>query len=183
MRAQIPSLIDFSPQGIAVSGNANNIVIEDNTIMFSTDAGIDYTGDNGIIRRNTVIYSGSESPTINPGFAIAGSNNLITDNFAQFVTIGFKNDGSGTNNVYRTNTVNVASIGGIILTSGDNHVVEDNTIMDVQADALGITSGTGHVVQNNVLIDNKVDLCNEVGALADISGQTVSTSSATCIHF
>jgi parallel beta-helix repeat protein len=179
---QLERLIDcpFS-QGIVIR-NAANFIIENNTVRFSTDYGIDYAGRNGKILGNKVRNIGTDSSSSYHGIKVVGNDNLVDGNVLQLVMSGIQ-QASGDGNIYTNNVVDFAINAGIHVASGTDILIGENTISNCQADAIAITGGFEVVVRGNALTDNTNDLCNERGSNADVTLQSAATTTASCIVF
>lgn|GEM_PF-1123810 len=157
--------------GVKVEGD--NLLIEKNSILSSADEGIQYAGNNSIIRSNTVQRSGSENTS--PGIDIEGSSNWIEYNTVSLNSyVGILNY-SGDDNTYRGNRVKNNGRAGIYIKEGDGNSIVFNHVGDNQGE--GVANGsaaTDTTINKNIVKNNRTDICNN-GSIASLVGNIFNT--------
>ena len=155
----------------------NQFIIEDNLMALATEIGLEFYGDNSIIRRNVVYRSGSESSS-EACFVLGGSGNLVEDNQARLCSFGGFRLASGSDNIYRNNLVVQSGLSGIrICTSCDDTILDGNQVLNAHGDGIS-NRGNRTVIVNNILSGNRTDLCNN-GSIAELTDNSFETGGST----
>jgi len=158
---------------------ANNFVIENNFLTLASEHALEFSGQNSVIRGNTITRSGTESRAAESCVLITGNGgNLIENNQIRWCTYQGIRQQTGDGNSYRNNIIENAGTAGILVENGANTSIDGNTITGVHGE--GIANGslaTGTTIINNTLVGNRTDICNN-GGIGTISGNTFDTGGA-----
>lgn len=170
-------------EGIQIA-NANNFLIENNNIFYSTEHGISFNGQNSAILGNTIVRAGTESTgesaiRIGSEGTYSGGNNLIENNTLFYSTFNSIRQEGGDNNTFRGNTITGSGRAGIRVDSGDSTVVSDNKIIDGQGEGIAVTGGTNTQIIDNTVTGNRTDICDDSGSIATFTGNTFDTGGTT----
>ncbi len=158
--------------------DADNFIVEDNFLTLASEDAIAFTGQNSIIRNNTISRSGTESDTEACITVNGNGNNLIENNQLRFCRTRAIDQVQGDNNTYRGNLIQAAGQAGILVTGGANTTVENNTITAGHGEGVANgASATGTVITDNTVTGNRTDICND-GGIGTISGNTFDTGGA-----
>jgi len=159
---KVNKIINAPNDDSGVDARGSKLEISNNTISGTGENGIYFEGDDGIISKNNIAKTGSESSE-ESGITIRGSDNTIDSNKINSAFFaGIRHD-SGDNNTYLNNTINKSGRSGIYIRSGSGNKLENNKSMGNLGEGIA-NSGTGTIIDKNTVKGNKTDICNEPGA-------------------
>lgn len=159
--------------GDGISG-AVSFVIEDNFLVLASERGLQFYGQNSIIRRNTIHRSGTESLSEACLYVSGPGANLIEDNVLNLCSFNGILQDEGINNTYRNNVVTGSGRAGILIrTYSENTVLEGNQVSGSHGEGIA-NHGTNTSLVDNVLSRNRIDICNE-GTIGSFSGNQFDT--------
>ena len=164
-------LIRIGGQGLT---GAVSFIIEDNFLALSSEHGLQFDGQNSIIRRNTIHRAGTESIGEACLYVSGPGANLIEDNVLNLCSFNGILQDAGINNTYRNNIITGSGRGGILIRIGsENTVLDGNQVSGSNGEGIA-NHGANTSLVNNVLSGNRIDICNE-GTIGSFSGNQFDT--------
>jgi len=167
-------------EGICVSSGVA-MTIENNFVIFASEHGIEFSGQDSTIRNNTIMRSGSEGTSESCLYISGSGNNTISGNTIKYCSyIGIKQSG-GDNNTYVNNTIIGSGRTGIKVGNGSDTTIDSNTIKNCQGEGIA-NHATDTVITENTVTGNRIDICND-NSIATFTGNSNATggTSTTCV--
>ena len=128
---------------VGIYVNANNTIINNNTILDHVQYGIHLILNNSTVTNNTI-----EDTNIWSIYMSSATNTTVSDNNISSNSRGIYLSSSNDNNI-TNNIVSSSSLWGVYLTSSDNNIIMSNNITDNNYGIYLLTNNDDNTVYNN----------------------------------